>query len=143
MEFIEIEWQSERYEQEIELRDRLLRAPLGLSFSDEQLQAEAGELHFGIVDQQRLIACAVIVPLSEGHVKLRQMVVDTDHQKTGIGTRLIGQIEAELTGRGIEQIELNARDIATGFYERLGYQKQGEEFIEVSIPHWKMVKSIA
>jgi predicted GNAT family N-acyltransferase len=150
MEFVEIEWQSELYRQEIELRDRMLRAPLGLVFSEEDVQAEAKELHFGIIDgnidgnidQQRLIACAVIVPLSDRDVKLRQMVVTAAQQRTGIGTRLIGQIEATLAERGIQQIELNARDIAIGFYERLGYAKQGEAFIEVSIPHWKMTESI-
>lgn len=142
MEFVEIPWQSELYRQEIELRDKLLRAPLGLSFSEEQLQAEADQWHFGMLDQQRLIACAVIVPLSEQHVKLRQMAVANAQQRSGIGTQLIAQIEATLAQRGIEQIELHAREIAVGFYERLGYAKQGDSFIEVSIPHWKMTKSI-
>ena len=65
MQFTEIQWQSELYDQEIELRLELLRAPLGLTFSAEQLQAESGELHFGILDQGRLVACVVIVPLSD------------------------------------------------------------------------------
>lgn len=143
MEFIEIEWQSELYQQEIELRDRILRAPLGLTFDQQDLQAEADQLHFGIVQRQRLIACAVIVPLSAGSVKLRQMAVTSGRQRAGVGTRLIGQIEATLAGRGIERIELNARDIAVGFYQRLGYAKQGDPFTEVSIPHWKMIKSLA
>ena len=39
MEFIEIEWDSNRYREEIDLRYRLLRAPLGLTFTPEQLKA--------------------------------------------------------------------------------------------------------
>lgn len=142
MQFIEIEWQSELYDQEIELRLELLRTPLGLTFSAADLQAEAHELHFGIVDQQRLIACAVVVPQSETNGKLRQMVVRNAFQRSGVGTELIRQIERVLAARGFRSIELNARDIAIGFYERLGYEKVGDEFIEVSIPHWKMTKSI-
>jgi len=143
MQFIEIDWQSEFYDQEIQLRRELLRTPLGLTFSKAELEAEASELHFGILDQDRVIACAVVVPKSQTHAKLRQMAVAVVHQRAGVGTKLIGQIEAALLERGFESIELSARDVAIGFYERLGYAKVGDEFIEVSIPHWKMTKLIS
>ena len=54
----------------------------------------------------------------------------------------IRSIESALLDRQFETIELHARDSATGFYEKLGYRKQGLQFIEVSLPHWKMTKSI-
>ncbi len=142
MEFIEIKWQDERYGEEIELRDRLLRAPLGLTFSKEQFAEEASHFHFGILDQERLVACAVIVPLAAKLAKLRQMVVAETHQRRGVGSKLVQCIEATLIEREIETIELHARDTAIGFYERLGYEKEGEPFTEVSIPHWKMSKRI-
>ena len=43
---------------------------------------------------------------------------------------------------GVSRIELNARDTAAGFYRKLGYRKVGGEFVEVTIPHWKMVKRL-
>jgi predicted GNAT family N-acyltransferase len=143
MEFIEIEWDSNRYREEIDLRYRLLRAPLGLTFTPEQLKAESGELHFGILEEESLIACAVVVPLSIRQTKLRQMVVDSAFQKRGIGSRLIHGIERELRGRGFIEVELNAREAAVPFYQRLGYEIEGDSFIEVSIPHFKMKRSIA
>ncbi len=142
MQFTEIQWQSELYDQEIGLRLELLRVPLGLTFSDPQLQAESADLHFGMLDRGRLIACAVIVPLSTVLAKLRQMAVATAYQRQGIGRNLIRNIESELQDRQFEAIELHARDNAIGFYEKLGYSKQGSQFIEVSLPHWKMTKSI-
>ena len=142
MQFIQIEWQSELYQHEIELRNRLLRAPLGLIFSEEDLKAESSQLHFGILEGQSLIACAVIVPLSASDAKLRQMAVETSHQGRGIGTKLIRDIESALARRQYRLIELNARDVAVAFYEKLGYRKQGSSFIEVTIPHWKMTKTI-
>jgi predicted GNAT family N-acyltransferase len=142
MQFTEIQWQSELYDQEIELRLELLRVPLGLTFSAEELQLESAELHFGMLDGGRLIACAVIVPLSIALAKLRQMAVATAYQRKGIGASLIGNIELALQDRQFEKIELHARDNACGFYEQLGYRKQGPQFIEVSLPHWKMTKSI-
>lgn len=143
MQFVEISIQSPRYKQEIELRDRTLRAPLGLVFTQEDLQAEVDHLHYGIVDGDALVACAVVVPLSTTEAKLRQMAVTEAHQRQGIGSTLVRSIEAELVALGFRHIQLNARDIAVGFYTSLGYAKEGAEFIEVSIPHRKMVKSIA
>ncbi len=143
MQFHEIEWRTDLYQAEIALRDKLLRAPLGLTFTDEDLKAEANQLHFGIVDDGgSLIACAVIVPLSTNAVKLRQMAVETSHQRRGVGSALIQSIETTLLARHIDVVELHARESAIEFYQRLGYRELGPRFMEVSIPHQKMVKSI-
>ncbi|MFK8115469.1 MAG: GNAT family N-acetyltransferase [Rubripirellula sp.] len=143
MEFVTLEFESCLYRQAIALRDELLRAPLGLIFTEEDLQAEWDQLHFGATTDESLIACALIVRLSEMSAKLRQMAVRTSHQRKGVGKFLIQSIESELLERGFRQIELNARDVAVGFYEKLGYTKVGEPFIEVKIPHWKMTKILA
>ena len=142
MEFIEIEWNSNLYCLEIELRDRLLRAPLGLTFSSEQLEAESAELHFALVDDAQVRACAVIVPMSHGEAKLRQMVVHENHQRQGLGSKLIREIEIALCKRGFKAIQLNAREQAVPFYKRLGYQTAGDRFMEVGIGHWKMHREL-
>ena len=142
MEFVEIDWNSDLYSLEIELRARLLRAPLGLTFSSEELEAESAELHFALVDQDQVLACAVIVPLSSDLAKLRQMAVHENHQRQGLGSSLIRQIEPALQNRGFQQIELNAREEAVNFYQRLGYQTVGDRFMEVGIGHWKMYRQL-
>ncbi|MGI9473139.1 MAG: GNAT family N-acetyltransferase [Rubripirellula sp.] len=142
MKFVEIEWKGPHYASEIDLRDRLLRAPLGLTFTAEDIEAEARQLHFGILHHDQLIACAVVVPLEDGVAKLRQMAVDHQRQRGGVGSHLIREIEDELRRRQFRKIELNARKEAVAFYERLGYRRVGERFIEVKIPHWKMMRVI-
>ena len=143
MEFVEIDWNSNLYILEIELRDRLLRAPLGLTFSLEELEAESADLHFALVDQEQVRACAVIVPLSSDLAKLRQMAVHENYQRQGLGSSLIRQIESALQQRGCQNIELNAREEAVSFYQRLGYQTAGDRFMEVGIGHWKMRRQLA
>ena len=143
MEFLQFEWQSAVYEQALALRDRLLRRPLGLRFSQEDLSQESRHWHFGLVDQEQLIACVVIVPLDDQRAKLRQMVVDEPWQRSGHGAALIRQTESNLVARGIKDIELNAREPVIGFYESLGYRPEGLPFIEVTITHQKMVKELA
>jgi len=37
---------------------------------------------------------------------------------------------------------MNARKTAKGFYEKLGYEIKGDEFVEVTLPHFYMQKNI-
>lgn len=143
MNFAQIRWKSEDYQQTLELRDRLLRAPLGLSFDADDVAAEKGQLHFAMLDGKNVIACVVAVPINQGRVKLRQMAVQEDLQGSGVGRSLVEQVESVLVDRGFKTVELHARDIAVGFYEKLGYQTVGDPFEEVSIPHYKMVKVVS
>ena len=146
MKSVEIPWQSDLYQQEVALRDEVLRAPLGLGFTPEQLAAEKDELRFGVVDQQQvdqqLIACVLVKPLSSTVAKLRQMAVAPDRQREGVGATLIRSVEKSLADRGYEVIEMNAREVVMGFYQSLGYTSVGERFVEVGIPHFKMSKQI-
>jgi hypothetical protein len=89
-----------------------------------------------------IVACVVIRPLGNGAVKLRQMAVEPEQQGRGIGRRLLGGVEKILITDEVDRIELNARDAAVGFYERQGFRKVGDQFMEVTIPHWKMVKTL-
>ncbi|MGB7347958.1 MAG: GNAT family N-acetyltransferase [Pirellulaceae bacterium] len=143
MKFIEMQWQSELYDQEIRLRDEILRKPLGLDFSPEQLAAEKDELRFGVIDAERLIAIVLAKPLSESVVKLRQMAVAADRQGQGVGRFLIENVEQTLAEKGFRQVELHAREVAKGFYDSMGYVTQGERFVEVGIPHFKMAKRLS
>ncbi len=143
MEYLEIEWRSEWYDKAIQLRHELLRKPLGLVFSEAELAEEANQWHFGFAEGDQLIAVVVIVPLSPQSVKLRQMAVVQSRQREGHGAALVRSVEAVLGKRGVQRIELHARDVAKRFYEKLGYKIEGQPFIEVNIPHYKMVKTIA
>jgi predicted GNAT family N-acyltransferase len=37
---------------------------------------------------------------------------------------------------------MHARNNSIGFYEKVGYKKKGDEFIEVTIPHYVMEKML-
>jgi predicted GNAT family N-acyltransferase len=43
---------------------------------------------------------------------------------------------------GGREIMMHARKTAIGFYEKLGYTAEGDEFSEVGIPHVEMRKSL-
>ena len=138
----EAEFGSETYFGMLALRKRILRDPLNLEWTEEERSWEEKERHFGCAVEKRIVACLVIRSLSDGVVKLRQMAVDLDCQGAGFGRRLICGVEEVLAGEQISIIELHARETALGFYEKLGFTREGEKFLEVNIPHWKMCKRI-
>lgn len=143
MSFLEIPFQSDWYAQACVLRNQVLRLPLGLDLQTEDLSAESEYLHFGIEQEEQIVAYVLAVPLTAGRAKLRQMAVATACQGQGLGRQLMELVEGALKQKGIQVLELDARGEAVGFYEKLGYAVVGDEFISVTIPHRRMTKTIA
>ncbi len=141
LDFREITFGSDEYKQTCELRNEVLRLPLGLSLYSEDLQQEKEQLHFGLFDHDaELIACVIAVLQKPGKAKLRQMAVKAGYEGQGVGRRLLLTLEALLAARGVTQLSLHARISAAGFYEKLGYVRLGAPFVEVGIPHVRMEK---
>ena len=139
----EVQYGGDGYREVLAMRDRLLRAPLGLTWSEADLAGEAEQLHFGLFDESgTLIACVVVKLLDDDTAKVRQMAVDEPRRGLGAGRRLLGGVEEILRQRGVRRIEMDARDTAVGFYRKLGYEIEGEEFTQVTIPHFRMTKAI-
>ena len=142
IQFVPIEFQSDVYRESIALRHAVLRQPLGLAFSPARLAAEHDQLHFGMLGGDDLLACVSVILLSPTAAKIRQMAVDAALQGRGIGSDLLCRVELELKSRGVQCIQLHAREVARRFYERLGYTASGEPFTEVTLPHIKMTKTM-
>jgi len=137
-----IDWCSPEYQQALELRHRLLREPLGLSFSSEDLDAEHRDLHFAAMSGEQVIATLVATPWEEHGKQLRQMAVDTSHQRQGVGTKLIEFAEAALAQKGVRLLMLHAREDAVPFYQQLHYKVVGDPFQELGIAHVEMHKPL-
>lgn len=142
MQIQEIPYRSNKYQQVVELRNQLLRLPLGLDLLSEDLSVESKYIHFATVVSDQVVACVQAVPASEDRVKLRQMAVAVDYQGQGVGRQLLEAVECLLRQRGVKVLELDARKEVIGFYEKLGYTCIGEEFVSVTIPHQRMSKTI-
>lgn len=142
MYFLEIPFASPQYDETIDLRHRLLRAPLGLEFKEKDLAEEWDSIHLGYYDSNwNLMACLVLKPVSERILKMRQVAVDDQIQSKGIGTALVKESEKIAIQKGFTGFELNARETAVNFYLKMNYQKVGDRFEEVNIPHFRMEKN--
>lgn len=140
---LEIEFGTPEYHESIVLRDAILRKPLNLEFTEEQLASEYDSHHLGIYDSQgTLIGCLVLKPIDKSIIKMRQVAIAESHQNKGYGQSLVRYSEIFAKDQGYKKMELNARITAIPFYNKLDYKQVGKQFEEVGIPHFKLVKSL-
>ncbi|MBX7215561.1 MAG: GNAT family N-acetyltransferase [Candidatus Kapabacteria bacterium] len=130
------------YEETVALRNDVLRRPLGLAFTPEMLASEVDEFHIACYRNSELVGCLLLVPRNGGKLKMRQVAVAESAQRSGIGKAMVDFSEHFAREHGFNEITMHARETAVPFYLNLGYEIIGDRFEEVSIPHFKMRKSI-
>jgi predicted GNAT family N-acyltransferase len=133
---------TKEYQQMIKLREDILRRPLGLTFSPEELEIEKNNLLIGAFEDDNILGCCMLVEEKPDMVKLRQMAVLNVLQGKGIGRALMQFAENLARDHGYKVLTMHARKNAIGFYEKMGYKVKGEEFHEVSIAHYEMEKQL-
>lgn len=142
IELREIAYQSSEYEQMLGLRTEVLRKPLGLTFTQEQLEKESADYLIGAFDLGTLLGCCILSPSDSVTIQLRQMAVDPEVQRQGIGQQVVAFAENLAQSNQFKTVMLHARIPAVPFYEKLGYRRVGEAFVEVGISHFQMEKTL-
>ena len=130
------------YQQMLKLRDDILRKPLGLTFTNDELENEKNNLHIAAYEDDQMLGCCMLVEEDAETVRLRQMAVINDLQGKGIGRALMQFAENLARDRGYRKITMHARKNALGFYEKMGYKTRGNEFQEITITHFVMEKEL-
>jgi GNAT superfamily N-acetyltransferase len=137
-----LDYGSHEYQQMVKLRDEILRKPLGLGFTPQELEEEKDNMLIGAFEEEDILGCCMLVEENPETVRLRQMAVLNDLQGKGIGRALMSFAENIARDRGYKKLSMHARKNAIGFYEKMGYNVAGNEFTEVTIPHFVMEKKL-
>ena len=137
-----IEFGSPLYQKMVDLRFQILRNPLGLTFSQADLDKEKDDILIGFFEEDNLEGCCILTPDNKTEIRLRQMAVIAGLQHRGIGRVIMNFAENVARDRGYKVLHMHARKTAVGFYQKLGYEIIGEEFEEVTIPHFEMQKAL-
>ena len=124
----------------VNLRNEILRKPLGLSFDKEELDKEKDDILMGAFEDDKLLGCCLLTRMDVFTVRLRQMAVPNNMQGKGVGRALMIFAENIARDLGYKKLCMHARQTAVGFYQKLGYSISGEPFEEVTIPHYIMEK---
>jgi ribosomal protein S18 acetylase RimI-like enzyme len=126
----------------VALRNQILRKPLGLEYSDDELAQEKKETLIAAFEEDEILGCCVLSNIGNGRFRLRQMAVKNEVQGKGIGASIMSFAETIAKDKGFKFMVLHARETAVGFYEKFGYKVVGDVFIEVNLPHYLMEKEL-
>jgi len=134
------------YAQEVALRRAVLLEPIGYTIEDYHNLAPGREErceHFvAVVDHptgEKVVGTATLFIEEPLHGKVQQVCVDKQLQGEGIGRRLMIAIEARGFGElGLTRLYCHAQLSAMGFYDKLGWIIEGDEFEEAGILHKQM-----
>ena len=79
--------------------------------------------------------------LRDGHIG--RMAVLKEWRGRGVGSALMARLLLLAREARHEVVRLHAQTHALGFYEKLGFVAEGEEFMEANIPHFVMTRSVS
>lgn len=137
-----IDFGTPEYHQMVKMRQDILRRPLGLTLTEEEIQKEKENLFIAAFEDEQMLACCMIVEMEPKKARLRQMAVLNNLQGKGIGRALIQFAENIARDHGYRVMSMHARKPTVPFFEKMGYKITSNEFIEITIPHFEMEKEL-
>ena len=72
--------------------------------------------------------------------KIGRLAVLKHWRSRGVGARMLEALVESARSRGLEKVYLHAQAHAVPYYEKSGFEKEGDEFIEVGIRHVNMMR---
>lgn len=143
LEIKEIDLNSKDYLIEKSLREEILRIPLNMILSDEDLRYDHLFTHLGAYYDGRLIGTCMYREVEPSMVQIKQVCIHPSVQGKQVGKQLMMKAEERIKGEGYTSLMLHARKNAWIFYEKLDYEYYGNEFYEVGILHHEMRKKLS
>lgn len=86
----------------------------------------------------RAIGTARVRLVDSQTAKLERLAVLPDFRKYGVGRKIVETILEFLANKNISDLRIHAQISVVGFYQKLGFVAEGEEFEEAGISHIKM-----
>lgn len=138
-----VPYNSVNYRLSLQLRNEVLRKPLGMEITAGDVFDEDKHLHIVALEGDDVVGIVVLIPdYLPGIGKLRQMATLPEVRGKGYGKALVADLEQTARTMGLHTIRLHARYHAVDFYAKLGYRIVGERFTEVGIDHYRMEKDL-
>lgn len=98
---------------------------------------------FGRNEKNQIVAVARIVPpgVSYDEVSIGRVVSSNKDRQTGLGIQLMNFTIENIEERfGKVPIRISAQEYLKSFYEKFGFNKVSESYLEDNIPHIEMLR---
>lgn len=109
--------------------------PIELEFDE----ADETCWHLVLTDNEKAVATARLLKLSEGVFKPGRIAVLKEYRGKNIGAELLTLIIEKAKEMGAKELHIGAQTYAVGFYEKFGFKTTGEEYMDEHIPHINMI----
>lgn len=128
-----------------QLRWQILRKPWGQKQGSEQDEYEKQAIHKMVINEQgEVLAVGRLEKVDTCLGKIRFVAVSEKAQGQRLGQQIIDALEQQASQLGMKEININAREHAVGFYQKLGYKtvKYSHTLFD-EIKHYTMVKKLS
>lgn len=105
-----------------------------IAAEDEWDAEDAVAVHFIVFQQDQAIATARLL----SNNSIGRVAVLTTARGLGVGQRLMQAVIDYARAEQRELVKLSSQVHAIGFYQALGFEVQGEEYLDCGIPHIDM-----
>ncbi|MBY0423149.1 MAG: GNAT family N-acetyltransferase [Parvularculaceae bacterium] len=127
----------------VDLRDRVLRAPLGRASARHETERDAKGVHFVALRSSKVVGCLALYPDGAAAAELKSMAVAPEARREGVGAAMYRCLEGWARGKGIGAIAAEARIGAVAFYESCGFTAESEDYMLHGVQHRRMRKLLA
>jgi len=124
------------------LRERVFIVEQNCAYADCDDRDPVAHHLMGWSKDQKLVAYSRLLPQQTRfkEVSIGRVVVDLEHRGQQLGrTVMLKSMEAIGSLHGAGPIRISAQSYLLRFYQSLGFQKQGSEYLEDGIPHYEML----
>ncbi len=99
--------------------------------------------HALVYQDARCIGTGRLVNLSAKQAQIGRMAVLAKFRGKGVGKQILRKLVDLAASQGAQRIILHSQVSAISFYEKLGFQAQGDAYDEAGIPHRNMMLTLA
>ena len=97
---------------------------------DEHDEEGSGTRYIVLTDSDFPVATCRIYDIEDGcAAMIGRVVVLPEYRGAGLGRMVVEEAERWLREDGYKRVVVESRDVATGFYEKMGYRITGDEVI--------------
>lgn len=130
-------WQDLQADAKV-IREAVFIQEQAIAPEDEWDQEDAIALHFVAYAQQQPIATARLL----SNHSIGRVAVLKSYRGLGLGKKVMEAIIQQAQQEQRPFLVLSAQVYATGFYQQLGFQVEGEEYLDCGIPHIRMRREL-
>ena len=135
--------QSNTYVNALAIRKEVFIKEQGVPVEREIDENEQQAIHFVLYnDQNEPLATVRLLPSGNNIVKVQRMAVVRQARGHHYGKVIMQEAENYASNHDYQKMTLGAQISARNFYQNLGYQEEGDFFLDAGIEHITMTKSL-